>query len=226
MDKYKLELRHRALATEFIPERHERFLAKIAGLDSPWNLAGIGPLPDIGSELLVTVALGKIFGVGVKGRLTYVYRSVGYLEDNAQYDDSLFIEFAPGDISIDKIIEILPVYISGFECYRATLHNWAVTRSDWPGLVEACDKTGRDLNGRDGVYRINVINYFDRELCKRAFLLSPEEIFERLDGKVQSVSLVHDGIFMVYSSKELNRHQFQGVDSVVRSLLEKESGRL
>ena len=217
MSKYKIGLRHRAQPDETIPERHGRFLDRIAWLGSPWNLSGIGSLPAIGAEFLVSLSFGDIFGSGIKGRLTYVYRSADYLEDNAQYDDSLFIEFKAGDMELDEIVEVLPVFVEAFDAYRATLHNWNVTRSD--DLVAACRKTGKELNGRDGVYRINTINYFDRELCSRAFGLTPEQLVARLEGKVQLVSMIHDGVFMVYGSREMDARDFQGVDSYVRSLL-------
>lgn len=219
MSKYKIELRHRVQSDETISERHGRFLDRIARLRSPWNLSGIGSLPAIGAELLVGLSFDDLFGPGIKGRLTYVYRSADYLEDNAQYDDSLFIEFKAGDMELDEIVEVFPVYVEAFDAYRATLHNWNVTRSDWPDLVAACRKTGKDLNGRDGVYRINTINYFDRELCSRAFGLTPEQLVARLEGKVQLVSMIHDGVFMVYDSSEMDARDFQGVDSYVRRFL-------
>ena len=135
MSKYKIELRHRAQPDETISERHGFFLDRIARLRSPWNLSGIRSLPAIGVELLVNLSFGDLSGSGIKGRLTYVYRSADYLEDNAHYDDSLFIEFRAGDIEFDEIIEVLPVYVEAFDAYRAALHDWNVTRSDWPDLV-------------------------------------------------------------------------------------------
>ena len=61
MGKYKLELRHRALPQEPFEQKHKQFISKLSGLDSRWNLEGLGDLPEIGSELLVTVALNKLF---------------------------------------------------------------------------------------------------------------------------------------------------------------------
>lgn len=219
MDKYKIELRHRAQSNESFEEKHKTFMEAISELGRPWCLAGLGSLPDIGSELLVTVSLDKVLGAGIKGRLTYMYRNEKYLEDNAQYDDSLFIEFNSGKIIFEDVVKVLPVYISSFGCYRATVHHWGVTRSDWPKVVEECNSTGKDVNGRDGVYRINAINYFDRELCKRAFNLSPEDIVMRLTGKVESVSVLSDGVFLVFSSQPLKREEHEKIDSEIKTLL-------
>lgn len=219
MDKYKLELRHRARPGEVFSERHEAFLKEISRLGFPWNLVGSGPLPDIGSELIVSLSLDKVLGSGIKGRITYVYRGLSCIEDSAQYDDSIFIEFYGDKVSSSDLIKILPVYIQAFDCYRATIHNWSITRSDWPKVVDACNGTGKDVNGRDGVYRINAINYFDRELCHRAFGLSPEQIVKRLDGKVESVSLLNDGVFIIYCSRPMSREEHENINAEVRALL-------
>lgn len=219
MEKYKIELRHRARVDESFEEKHSKFMSAIAGLGRPWNLEGLGELPGIGSELLIAISLDKFLGVGIKGRLIYMYRGRGYLEDSSQYDDTLFVEFSSRKLSLKSVVDFLPVYIMAFECYRATVHNWEITRSDWPKVVERCDETGMDVNGRDGVYRINAINYFDRELCGRAFDLSPEEVVERLSGKVESVYLLGDGVFLVYSSQPLERQAHESVDHEVRRLL-------
>ena len=219
MDKYKIELRHRALPNESFEARHKKFMQAISELERPWNLEGLGALPDIGAELLVSMSLDKVSPAGVKGRLTYVYRSEMYLEDTAQYDDNLFFEFNSGEIDLKNVVKILPAYIAGFGCYRAAVHNWAITKSDWLKVVEECNSTGRDVNGRDGVYRINAINYFDRELCKRAFGLSPEEVVERLTGKVESVSLLSDGVFLVYSSQAMKREEHEKIDCEIKKLL-------
>ena len=219
MDKYKIELRHRAQPDEPFEEKHKKFIEEVSELDSPWNLEGLEPLPDIGAELLVTVSLDKVFGKGVKGRLTYMYRNNDYLEDNAQYDDNLFIEFNAGKINLEDVVKILPYYVSAFGCYRATVHNWSITRSDWPKVVEGCNDTGKDVNGRDGVYRINAINYFDGDLCQSAFGLSPEDIVNRLNGKVELVSLLNDGVFLVYSSQILERSEHEKIDHEIKTLL-------
>ena len=76
------------------------------------------------------------------------------------------------------IARVFPQYIKAFGAYRAALHDWSVTRSDWPMVVAACEATKKDVNGRDGVFRINAANYFDRELCSRAFGKSPKEILD------------------------------------------------
>lgn len=219
MDKHTIELRHRAKSNESYEDFHTNFLMAISELDSPWNLKDLEPIKSIGSELLVTLSLNNILGKKFKGRITYMYRNQNYLEDNAQYDDNIFIEFNPGKVDYNEMVKILISYVSAFECYRATIHNWAITKSDWPQVTEYCNTTGKDINGRDGVYRINAINYFDRELCMRAFGLSPEEIINKLNGKVENIFFLNDGVFLIYKSNPLNREGHERVDNTIRLLL-------
>ena len=219
MDKLKIEFRRRALPSESINDSHYSFLEGVSELDSPWNLGKLETLADIGSDLTLSVSLNKALGRGLKGDLVYTYRGSEYIRDTAQYDDNIFIEFSPDKISLETIINILRVYVPAFNCYKVVVHNWAIVRTDWPSIVERCEDSGKDVNGRDGVYRINAINYFDRELCQRAFNLSPEQIIERLDGKVESVSLLHDGVLLIYSSKYLERDKLEKIDSEIRPLL-------
>jgi len=218
--KYTLELRSRAKSEEPFESKHIMFIEKLKKLESPWSLENLGSLPDIGDGLSVTVSLNKSVGKLFKGDLEYVFRGSTYLEDKAQYDDTLFIEFDPLKVDFSDIVSrVLPVYIDSFQCYRATIQDSSITRNDWNQVVELCNSTGKDIDGRDGVYRINAINYYDRELCQRAFGLSPQQIVDRLYGKIESVSLLFDGVMLIYSSKLLERDEIQKIDAEVKALL-------
>jgi len=121
VSKYKLELRHRAQPDEPFDIKHERFISEVKSLGTPWDLERLESLPNIGSELLVVSTLDKAFDQIIKGRLTYVLRSDNYLEDEAQYDDTIFAEFDPKKVDFaDIVMRVLPKYIDAFECYRAT----------------------------------------------------------------------------------------------------------
>jgi len=94
---------------------------------------------------------------------------------------------------------IFPAYVEAFGAYRAALHDWSVTRSDWPAVVAACDATKKDVNGREGVFRINAANYFDEKLCLRAFGKSPQQIINCLKGHVEETSELAGGVLIVVS---------------------------
>jgi len=171
----RVELRRRASVEEPIKKVHEEFSIFLHEFDKPWGYKGLN-VPDVdlsAAELIFVVMLDDLCSRGCKSYISYKLRNKEYLQDNAQYDDYLIIEFKFKDQDFSVFLErVLPSYIRAFNCYRASIINCNLALQDWPEIVEQCNSTGRDINGRDGVYRINEINFFDRELCKRAFNLT------------------------------------------------------
>ena len=220
MATHKLEFRHRPKFSESIEKRHENFLERLSGLGAPWDLAGAVDVPDIEGELVVSVSLDKFLPKGLKGRIAYSLRSEKYLEDDAQFDDSLFIEFSNAKIDyLDLLKRIFPAYVEAFGAYRAALHDWSVTRSDWPAVVAACDATKKDVNGRDGVFRINAANYFDEKLCLRAFGKSPQQIINCLKGHVEEASELAGGVLIVVSYTPLTTSEIATAGERLKELL-------
>ncbi|MBC8787411.1 hypothetical protein [Pseudomonas fluorescens] len=220
MATHKLEFRHRPKFSESIEKRHENFLERLSGLGAPWDLAGAVDVPDIEGELVVSVSLDKFLPKGIKGRIAYSLRSERYLEDDAQFDDSIFIEFSNAKIDyLDLLKRIFPAYVEAFGAYRAALHDWSVTRSDWPAVVAACDATKKDVNGRDGVFRINAANYFDEKLCLRAFGKSPQQIINRLKGHVEEASELAGGVLIVVSYTPLTTSEIATAGERLKELL-------
>lgn len=220
MTKYKLEFRHRPDYAEPIREQHSRFLAQLAGLGAPWSLSDTVELPDIEDELVVSISLDKLLPSGVKGSISYALRNQHYLEDDAQFDDTLFIEFSGAKVDCPDLIKrVFPQYIKAFGAYRAALHDWSVTRSDWPLVVAACEATKKDVNGRDGVFRINAANYFDRELCSRAFGKSPKQIVECLNNQVERVSEFDDGVLIVVRYSPVSANELAEVSKRLKEML-------
>lgn len=220
MATHKLEFRHRPKFSESIEKRHENFLERLSGLGAPWDLAGAVDVPDIEGELVVSVSLDKFLPKGIKGRIAYSLRSERYLEDDAQFDDSIFIEFSNAKIDyLDLLKRIFPTYVEAFGAYRAALHDWSVTRSDWPAVVAACDATKKDVNGRDGVFRINAANYFDEKLCLRAFGKSPQQIINCLKGHVEETSELAGGVLIVVSYTPLTTSEIATAGERLKELL-------
>src|SRR5262249_49557371 len=150
-------------------------------------------------------AVARLPGLSAMGEMSYVryaFRSEKYLRDNAQYDDYAIIPFIPSRPGAAERLralfhEVLPAYVEAFDCYRARVYDLDIRMADWTRVVELSNSTGRDVDGRDGAYRIHPGNYFDRELCRRAFGAEPAKIIERLQGKVEKVSALGDGVLLV-----------------------------
>lgn len=220
MTKYKLEFRHRPNFSESIEDRHNNFLRAVSDLGVPWGLNDSLKVSPIGSELVTSVSLDKLLPVGVKGRISYALRDQKYLEDDAQFDDTLFIEFAASKVDYSDLLKVVfPRYIKAFGSYRSALHDWSVTRSDWPLVVEACEATKKDVNGRDGVFRINAANYFDKELCFRAFGKGPRELVDLISGYVEEVREFEDGILIVISYNPLSVDELLSAGERLKSLV-------
>ena len=63
------------------------------------------------------------------------------------------------------------------------------------------------------------MNYIDRELCRRSFGLAPEDIVKVLQGRVESVATLLDGVYIVGSSQLLNREGLETLAKVLRDEL-------
>jgi len=223
---YEIELRHRADPHEPIGDRHRKFVEVMARYAPPWGLKGeeIPAVPDIPpGNLSATVKLRVLSPRGERSYISYKFRSEKYLKDNAQYDDFVIVRFKPqaaGARLGELFNDVFPAYIEGFDCYRAGIGDSEVKMADWDRVVELCNSTGKDVDGRDGVHRIHPANYFDRELSRRAFGLTPEKIAERLQGKVEKVSMLGDGVLVICRSKlPLPREEYERIDGEVRALL-------
>ena len=220
--RYVVEFRHRPALDDDIQSRHHRFLGAQQDIERPWLLPSDGSisLSDIAGELSSVANLNGVVGAGLKGEVVYPLRKVSYLRDAAQYDDYLAIEFKPENVDYPTLVSsVFPKMLTAFESYRATVYDQAIARADWREIVRRVRESGKDINGRDGVYRINAINYFDRALCERAFSLSPESIVDRLAGMVEDVRILNDGVLVVYSSSVLKSSELAGIDAIVRGWL-------
>ncbi|MBJ2182538.1 MULTISPECIES: hypothetical protein [Pseudomonas] len=220
MTKYKLEFRRRPNFSESIEDRHNNFLRAVSDLGVPWGFSDSLKVPPIGSELVTSASLDKLLPVGVKGRISYALRDQKYLEDDAQFDDTLFIEFTASKVDYSDLLKVVfPRYIKAFGSYRSALHDWSVTRSDWPLVVEACEATKKDVNGRDGVFRINAANYFDKELCFRAFGKGPRELVDLICDYVEEVREFEDGVLIVISYNPLSADELLSAGDRLKSLV-------
>lgn len=221
-EPYEITFRHRADPNESVASRHATLIKALNEFPPPW---GYHPNQAPGvtvntAELVSVLQLKELSSRGLRSYISYPLRSRDYLRDDAQFDDVLVIEFKPAEADLSYFVEtVLPRYIEAFDCYRATVANRAVAREDWSTIVEQVNATGKDVNGRDGVYRINEINFFDRELCRRSFGLKPEQITERLQGQVERVSLFRDGVLLVCSSTLLSSEDLDKVgDEIMKAL--------
>jgi hypothetical protein len=90
---------------------------------------------------------------------------------------------------------------------------------DWDEVVALREATGKDIEGRDSVFRLGPVNHLDRELCRRAFGLVPEEVARALNGRVEAASVLLDGVFIVASSRLISRDELEVLNRNLREAL-------
>lgn len=199
--KYDLMLRSRAKPHEPYEEKHARFFARLRDMPQPWGLAGQEPpvYPKMGSHELDGVRFGKLLGKSIRARAIYLYRHPGLAKDIGMNDDFIDMSFNPEKVDYQSLVrEALPLYIEAFDGHLAEIKDDGFTYIDF----DAWQASGKD--GRNGVYRVAPVAFFDRLLCQRAFVLSPEQIADRLSGRIEEVRLIHDGVYLIGSSEPLD----------------------
>jgi hypothetical protein len=60
---------------------------------------------------------------------------------------------------------------------------------------------GADIDGRDGVYRMWLVSYFDDELCRRSFGLSAREVVHSAAPACEHAALWSGGALLVVTSE-------------------------
>lgn len=142
--------------------------------------------------------------------------------DHGMFDDVLSLEMKEGDERYAALVsQVLPRLVTAFGAYRAQIViNEDLDLADFDEICEIAERTGRDVDGRDGVFRIGVANFFDDELCRRTFGLSADVVYERLASYVASAVLVASGVYFVVSDSLLDDAALKDIDVRVRRLLD------
>lgn len=219
--KVRIRIRHRADCSNSINQFHKQIMETISSIDELWNGQNVEKVELENAGSCSGSNLTPVLKDGFEGAVSYIFRDENYLSDKAMYDDFMSL-----DIDTDKvdytsfILDVFPQLVKAMNAYRATvILDEELDLGDYDEIVDQVEKTEKDIDGRDTVYRINSVNYFDRELCLRAFELSPEQIVERLNGKVKSVFLLMHGVLLITSSEIMSRDRIERIDIEVRTLL-------
>ena len=200
--RYYVEVRARAREEHSIPDKHKEFMDELVRIPKPWGLGG-GPAPSApspGHELIAELAMKRHLGRGVQTPyLTYQYRHC-FGDDMAMYDDNLTMFINPKRVDYRSLVlEAFPRYVAGLRAYIGSIGDEEFIFVDQEKLEEK-DLT---LHTRSEVDRVWPVSFYDDEFCQRAFGLSPKAVAKRLKGKVEQVSNMSNGVYIVGSSKVL-----------------------
>lgn len=138
--------------------------------------------------------------------------------DYSIYDDGMTISVNINNKLMDYeffVKSALPVYIEAMQPYLVELivSDESVASKQWP--IDAVET--KDF--RDGVRRIWPANFWDRELCRRAFHLTPEQVVRCLEGHVAEARVFMDGALIVCSHERIPNEKILAIDGELRPLL-------
>ncbi|EEF61444.1 hypothetical protein [Pedosphaera parvula] len=208
--KYSLELRSRPKREESVAEKHSRLVAAFQGLPAPWTWKKTAPpAPGFGRELTAHCAIGKWLGDGLKGNVFYTFRRD--LVDEPGRDDFLEIQFDASTINYKELLNpVFPQLVIAFDAYLGWLQPEELIERDLETLYEI------RFDARSMVHRIFPACYFDKELCGRAFKLTPTELLARVSKFVERAELLNNGTMLVLSSKLLDVDSSDHLSKAVR----------
>jgi hypothetical protein len=150
---------------------------------------------DFGNRELESISLNRLLRRGLRGSVSFIYRSPE-LTDDAVEDDVLTLEFRARDL-IDSFLEggTLVRLLKAFDAYRAELAPREL-------LDEIADAEIYEDRRRE-VKHVFPVSFYDDLLCTRAFSKSPVRIHELLTESCVRSELVQQGILIVGSGRPL-----------------------
>ena len=158
---------------------------------------------------------------GIKGAISYSARYTGRMTDKAIFDDVLTLEIDESATDYTQFSSIIFEKIaSGFAAYRATIVvDLDLDLDDYEKIVEYAQETRKDIDGRDSIYRFNPVNFFDEEMCYRAFGFGATEVANRLANQVERVSVQSGGVLIIATSKVANSEKLNLIHNHIAGLL-------
>jgi hypothetical protein len=215
-------IRRRARLDEPIPQLNARFLEQFVAVPGFWGEGKAAA--DAPFELGETGSLDlrKALRDGLSGQVVYMPRFAGYLsKDVSKADDTLRIRLDTDKIGYARFCaETLPQLLTIFGSYRGYVETDAKVRAaDWDIVRQQSRKTGRDIDGRDGIFRIWPVCWFDDELSRRAFGIRAEEAVRRVAPECEHAELVGGCAFLIVTSAIVVGPNLDVLDARIKSRL-------
>jgi len=199
---------------------YEHTVAHLSTLSPPWGLNGvvIKALPPfkMARGVSYTRELGAPFQSFSFGFFHRYYN--GDPPDDPLYDDTLNADIRIDNKSMDYayfVKSVFPVYVQAIGAYYADFWASQPSRLNGPEWDNGIDVD----NCRQGVQRIWPANFWDRELCWRAFSLTPEQVVGRLREHVAEARVFLDGALVIHSYERVPDERVPLIDNELRPLL-------
>lgn len=197
-----------------IEKKHREVVRRLSRVHQPWGLKGRA-LRDpkvYPKQPSATLNLRGVFGPGTAGSLDYPNRAM--LLDSAQWDDQLSLYFdayrADYAVLVDAGFEAL---VAALGAYRGEVGSHDLTLEEFDAWQQA------DVDARHGIFRIQPVNFWHKELCWTAFGLTAIQVAKRLRGHVERLHLACGGVFVIASRQPMTPAETKPIDARLRRLL-------
>ncbi len=214
--------RRRVHANESIEQVHGQFIRLAQPWFKAWNvdIQPISLAPTVEFDCLSAhVSTNFTQGDGLIS-LDYVFRKEGWNRDEAYHDDVLSINFPNLDSYRQFITDAMMSLGTAFGAYRGRIvTDGQLVGEDWDAIATAVRNSTSDVDGRDTVYRFHPVMLFDRELCERAFEMTPSEVARKAEEFSALVSVSGDRVLIAASLEPLDRQGILAHDSRMKHAL-------
>ena len=198
-------IRRRTSLAEPSPELNAKFVEQFVAVPGLWDAgktASDAPFDFTGESALLDLRTALVSGLG--GQVSYAPRFAGYLSrDIAQSDDFVWLRLDTEEADYTRFCSVtLPRLIEVFGSYRVAAEtDKAVHRRDNELIRSQWRVDGPDLDGRDSVYRIWPVCFFDDLLCRRAFGIGAAEVAARAAPECERAEVLCGGAFLLVTSE-------------------------
>lgn len=221
--KIEARFRRRAVLGENVEDLNARVLHELSTIEGLWiKEQGIsGAHLDSGQGESAAVDISPCLGNGMKGAISYASRLSTFISDKAINDDTLVIQMDADAVDFVSFCRcVFPAIVRVFCPYRANIvTDLNQDLDDFEEIVEEVQRTGRDVDGRDTVFRIYPTNYFDDVMCRRAFGLSADEVVVKLSGKIMLAEYFQLGALLILIDKPVADGALIALDVQIRNIL-------
>ena len=229
--RYGFNIRHRLNFDADQDALYKRAFDALSALDPPWGFKGLEKKPlTSGAKTASSVGVGytrelgapnQVFSIGFRNRH---FQPV--VEDSELYDDLLISELNLDHkkIKVDyayMLRKVFPTYVDAMDAYVGFLSEGNHVYNRYIAARDAPSTENADVGFRHGVDVIWPANFWDRELCRRAFKLTPEQVVERVSAAVAEARVFKDGALVIYSYERLPNDDMHEIEATLRPLLDK-----
>jgi hypothetical protein len=215
-------IRRRAKLEEQIPALNARLLEQFMALPGFWGEGKTAADAPFTQGETGSLDLRKALGSGLSGQVVYMARFAGYLsKDVSKADDTIHLRLDTEKTDYAAFCtETLPRLVEIFGAYRGHADtDQKVRAADWELVRQESRKSTRNIDGRDSVYRIWPICWFDDELCRRAFDIGAEEAVRRVAPECERAELVGSCAFLTVTSAIVTGANLDVIDRRIKARL-------